>query len=115
MELFNGKANELFEDYLTTNYKGYKPYSEQCIKIGLTKVRFKDLPLSMQWGIIEDFARSLGYFIYIKNIYIGYSVYIDDDICPGHHILTDYIVKKTVNEARLECIKTLNDLINNED
>jgi hypothetical protein len=102
--MFTDKAKEKFEDY----------YTLKCDS-GLDIDWFYSLPLSMQWGVIIDFADDLGYDLDVmqwvskkNNHYESTIRYVND---------SDMFIEKkhkTRNEARLECIKELNNLINKD-
>ena len=114
-ELLTGKAKELFEEWFIKQdfyNEVIESYDDGYLCRGDTVLSlevFKELPLSIQWGVIEDFAESLDYKIDSmysngeKSFYI--SIYIN-----GFHY-GDY---DTRNEARGELIKQLNILINTE-
>lgn len=106
--MFTGKAKELFEKYLINNLAGYKPYTEICIELPNGRVRFNDLPLSMQIGVIEDFAESLGYLI----DKINYGNRIDIKVYKKNMSIIQVIRVKDTTEARKELINQLNELIN---
>ena len=69
---------------------------------------FYELPLSMQIGVYEDFAESLGCYLYFTGIVYGFYSYE-----LNFKGVTHYINGETKSEAREELIKQLNNLINN--
>jgi len=107
--MFTGLAKEKFEEWYISMY-----HENRIIKkievLSLSK--FYKLPIEFQWGIIEDFADSLGYEISVGR-------YFDLDL-GTHDNRWDFDVDghdsnellKTRQEARTEAIKKLNELIN---
>lgn len=71
---------------------------------------FLRLPEPMQWGVIQDFADSLGYRM-LTEYYEKKSVYMFD-IWDGSNYNYDNISYKTRQEARNAAIEKLNELIN---
>lgn len=111
--MFTEKAKEKFE-------KWYPEYIQKIEGISVSKDTYNRtfwiLPLSMQIGVVEDFAESEGY-------YIDFDVldYRDDcgGICFDFNIIygnkQQYCSNKsyaTNKEVRNEAIKKLNELIN---
>lgn len=69
---------------------------------------FYEHNLSMQCGVIEDFAESEGFYISIESIgteKYDFCICWEEEFCDSNYF-------NTRNEARLECIKQLNKLIN---
>jgi hypothetical protein len=61
-----GKAKELFEKWYNENYEFVEiPSIDDSFCIDT----FYDLPASMQWGVYQDFADSLGYDVYVCPYY----------------------------------------------
>jgi len=90
-----GKAKKLFEEWFVKNID-YDIHS------------FYRLPESMQFGVYQDWADSLGYELYVdKNTPISFGwglFYLIKEIDSGD--------LKTRQEARNAALKKLNDLIN---
>jgi len=64
---------------------------------------FESLHPSMQWGIYQDWADSMGYEIGVTSSDIGFAVWFNDVWIETH---------KTRQEARNAAIERLNQLIN---
>lgn len=100
-----GKAKDLFEAWY------FKLPNSMGLNYGtleLTMNRFYCLPESMQWGLYQDWADSLGYELYVdKNTPISFGwglFYLIKEIDSGD--------LKTRQEARNAAIEKLNQLIN---
>jgi hypothetical protein len=113
MEL-TGKAKELFEKwYLSDAVPNSYPHI----------VNFYGLDDSLQWGVLQDFADSLGYSVGIAfkrndSVMDGYEDYHspfirrfrDDE--PIAKDLFTYTLFKTREEARTAAIKKLDEILN---
>lgn len=101
MELTN-KAMELFEEWYLSNIGKLRSRSYDKLMV----YQFYDLPLSMQWGVYLEFADSLGYCIstFEDSCSMCWNVYINDEYVSDN--------PKTRQEAQIEAVKKLNDLIN---
>ena len=119
--MFTDKAKEKFKEWLKLQPLSVPDIERALCIYPTTILLFDQLPPSMQWGVIQDFADSLG--IYITIDFYGES--IPDEIkfqytfdCYGEYEVKpnkiDYaeIGFKTRQEARTEAIKKLNELIN---
>jgi hypothetical protein len=101
-----GKAKELFEKWYNENYEFVEiPSIDDSFCIDT----FYDLPASMQWGVYQDFADSMGHEICVEWYkankwwaFVGYT----DVYSPT---IGEY---KTRQEARNAAIEKLNELIN---
>lgn len=111
--MLKGKAKRLFKLY-------YSQYTEECEKkketlLFKTYNYFEKQPISVRWGVYQDFADSLGYSLIIqqdgKTYYAELSL-MDYDIEIGN-LLFESEWLDTRNEAREQAIKQLNKLINN--
>ena len=71
---------------------------------------FKDLPESMQWGVYQDWAGSLGYELYISKEHPLEYFWSFCDLLRGFN----EGVCKTRQEARNAAIEKLEDLINRQ-
>ena len=105
--MFDGLAKEKYEEWFEDNYPS---------------VYLGDLYLSLQWGVIQDFADSLGYVVYI-DVYLprlDYHVIIakkEKGTHENYNVLANSVcggipTTKSFPEARTEAIKKLNELIN---
>lgn len=102
--MLEGKAKELFEEWLHKS-SGYK-FSERELFYN------NRLTPSMQWGVYEDFAESLGYFISVEFYNYGedWDFLIANTITK---VITDSEKEyENRQEARTAVIKKLNKLIN---
>ena len=100
--MLEGKVLELFNEWLT--HKSGMKFSERELFYN------NRMTPSMQFGVIQDFADSCGYQIYIKPLpNRKWSVYIDT---YGHHILTEYLYADSRHQARTAAIEKLNELLN---
>jgi hypothetical protein len=97
-----GKVKELFEEWYVDN---------NAIRIYETPFYLSGL--SMQWGLYQDFADSLGYQLIVDlNIGVGYNCEIfatnDETEAP----FQNFEIHTTRNEARQAAILKLEELIN---
>lgn len=113
-----GKAKELFEDWYLKlpNLLGLNYGNDNT-----TLNRFYVLPLSMQWGIYQDWADSMKALMSVDAIDDWNSwffrIYMED--CFSHFFLAynsidDFIEYKTRQEARNAAIEKLNQIINEQ-
>lgn len=110
MELFTGKAKAKFELYYFTTKEYQDLYG--TFRLGYID-RFYLLPLSMQWGVVLDFADSLGYYIEIYHHALyekPFGILIEGE--RGKRTYADLEDIPTRKEAQLECIKQLNVILN---
>ena len=107
MKLTN-KAKEQFEKWYLKelNPVEYTPEDES------DDYAFYNLPESLQWGVMQDFADSLGYDLYItKDSPVNYYWAVSDLInCLGCKENVDHIM--TRQEARNAAIEKLNEILN---
>lgn len=101
------KAKKQFELYL-----GSLPYkfSSGITGVVFNPITFYSLPLSMQWGVYQDWADSIGYYTSITCIDFGslyFSAYIEIN-----GIIEWESEFKTRQEARNAAIEKLNQIIN---
>jgi len=106
--MFTNKAKELFEDWYINNHEEYGSENMPSLNGVSYECRgFYRYSDSMKWGVIQDFADSLGY-------YIGIQIY-DEKTCIYsiyNTIKNHRGVFKKRQEARGAAIKKLNELIN---
>lgn len=109
--MFTGKAKEQFEEWFKFKWreKGSAP-------IGLAK--FYSLPESMQWGVFQDWADSLGYDIYFSPYYdwtkekdTGFKWYFSK---RKDSYISETGLRDTIQEARNAAIEKLNEIINKQ-
>jgi len=103
-----GKAKELFEEWCDRQSPRIITWSARGSSY--ESVGLYDQPESMQWGVYQDWADSLGYFI--TNSWIGDNVFCPD-ITKDNLILWEDDFK-TRQEARNAAIEKLNYLINQQ-
>jgi len=89
-------AKERFELWYLCTQRRYKGF------LVIPQEDFYVLPIAMQFGVYRDFFLSMSIEVYIKPTTDGeHSIYIDN---RGKHILTEYLIFPTLNEARNEAI-----------
>ena len=96
-----GKAKEDFEKWFN-----HLPMS---LDLCYSKVEFKHLTDSMQWGVIVDFFDSVGITIQIAffdSDFNIFDVFINDILTSKEH--------KSRQEARTKAIEKANEIYNNE-
>ena len=98
-KIMKGKAKELFEEWVKIEF------------IGFDMQDFNDSLPSMQWGVYQDFADSLGYDMSVDNSYpdtinYNYTIFSKIDVAAQEMLF------KTRNEARASCLEKLNELVN---
>jgi len=119
MDILTGKARELFAEWYNDNH----PTSEYVITSDIEEYyinycMFIYYPLSMQWGVILEFADSLGMLIEIATS-------TDSELNPDgtfewyitdlNSLQSDYYNRELIHtrkEAQLEALKQLNIIIN---
>ena len=93
-----GGAKEQFDKWFNT----HKVYEHLCL------ATFQELPLSMQWGVIQDFSDSLGIELYVSKEtpleYVWAIIDLIREFGSGYG--------KTRQEARNAAIEKLNEIIN---
>lgn len=106
-----GKAKDAFERWFLVKLKrGYMDNGNFKL---VTINTFYNLPESMQFGVLQEWADSIGYEIGTFITMIGGGLYgfninrIEDDLT-----LESVSSCKSRQEARAACIKKLNQLIN---
>jgi len=106
-DLIKGVAKEKFEEFYDNEI-----YSSTHHLFGIDE--FYQLPLKMQWGVIEDWAESEGYeldiFKKISSIKNTYEIVIRNE--NDADLWLEITKIKSRNEARTKCIKELVRLIN---
>ncbi len=118
-----GKAKEQFEKWLETHsWFGSDRYDFNPLDVNIDghKINFNNLHYSMQWGVYQDWADSLGYVV---NTYCNASGYLYEihrnadnggthlhD--SGYEANTEHGAWYTIQEARTAALKKLNELIN---
>lgn len=120
--IFNGVAKEKFEEWALNNVKTHlvkKMKLKPNTMVWVFDNDFYKLPLSMQWGIYQDFADSLDIYINAElhfnfgdERYEAYEIWIldkKDFHKPGLH----HSYHETLNEARTKAIDGFNEIINN--
>jgi len=93
-----GKAKEQFENF---------HYEKLIYSEFWSLNKFYGLPESMQWGVYQDWADSLGYEINVLRIHendYDWSVWVDEE--------AKIQKAKTRQEARKSAIEKLNEIVN---
>jgi hypothetical protein len=103
MEL-TGKAEELFENWVDENI-----CDDNLIK---RPYELYDLPKSMQWGVYQDWADSLGYYMEIQSHRYDDELRFDADVFDGEYVQSS--THKSREQARDAAVDKLNELINGE-
>lgn len=99
-----GKAKEKFAIWFT---KWYNPTEK-----GYSLETFYVLPESMQWGVIQDWADSMGY---ILGLVVDISSFNWRGVAYSLDKSPNYTTwKKTRQEARNAAIEKLNEIINKQ-
>ena len=110
-----GKAKELFEEYVLTLPDTKGQSDSLKILIGCMWVYFYDLPESMQWGIIQDWADSLEYDVGVTglevNEFIADISMLKQAEDPFNQLWESDLFK-TRQKARTAAIEKLNEIIN---
>lgn len=100
--ILTGKAKDLFKQY----YEKLTPHTPNHI----TYSTFMGLHSSLQWGIYQDWADSIGYDMITEanteQTSYWFTIY-------GQEYISD-VMFKTRQEARDAAIEKLNDLINEQ-
>lgn len=109
--MFTDKAKELFNNFIVSSLEGEIIHEEPYFKLNGFVFPLEKLPLSMQIGVIEDFAEILGYLI----DKINYGNRVDVKIYKQDMSIIQVLRVKNTEEARQEMIKQLNDLINEKE
>jgi len=115
-----GQAKESFEAWLKLQefedmnviYNG-KVFDVVYVNMKSIK-RFDKLPLSMQWGVMQDFADSVGYYMEIETYIIdGSSDARYYRVCIYGKVYEDFGQFNTRQEARTAAVEKFNELYNN--
>ena len=110
-----GKAKEEFEMWFIIKGMYWSvPCSCSGIKPDPTAEDFYDLPKSMQWGVYQDWADSLGYDVFVESSIeqdrYWFTVWSQDE--KYEHLRDSYYA--TREEARNAAVDKLDELINGE-
>jgi len=101
--MLTGKNKERFESYLSNVFKpNYSLWSRT--------LEFYSLPLSMQFGVIQDYADSLRYSLSCGHNGDNFTYHVKPHDCPVYQSRT----KETRDEARKAAIKAFDEIVNNE-
>ena len=112
--MFTGKAKERFENYIHSHY------THEDVE-GLDEW-WDAFPMSMKWGVIQEFGDSLGYIIEDKIELsedetefetLSYSFIIAVRTHLNYFTFSYAPTYTTRKDARTEAINKLNELINN--
>jgi len=92
--MLTGKNKKQFEEWLNRNYYG--------------KEEFYNDPLACQWGVIQDYADSIGKALMVYRVSIpnGWHIVFGDT--------TLYVKKESIDEARKAAIKAFDEIVNRE-
>jgi hypothetical protein len=104
--LLTGKAKEDFEKWLhkENQIKFDNFYTVYNIEF------FKELPFSMQYGVIVDWFDSVGIEIHIKPIAVGYEFILKYE----KKNVDWWVFEKTRNEARIKAIEKACEIYNSK-
>lgn len=105
--MLKGKAQELFEKWLYKNPETHK-FCYKGFEVG-DKIHFYKLSPSMQWGVYQDFAESLGYEINAINV----NGWMSSVKSPPNSFIS-WSKKRADNpqQARAAAIEKFNELVN---
>ena len=98
--MLEGKAKELFNKW----YSNKDEYTQMFFQIP-----WRDIPPSMQWGVIQDFADNFGIYL---DVLIDVKMELYNIEILGNKLLYDKKGFKTRPKARTAAIEKLNELIN---
>ncbi len=104
--MLEGKAKELFDKWMRPSPLEHGRFGQ------LVTNTFDNIPLSMQFGVIQDFADSLRIVVSVDDDVnnVGYYYDIDEiDKSIERHVSEIY---DTRHQAREQAITKLNELIN---
>jgi len=102
--MFTGKAKEKFDSWYN---------SDKVDNNHPNIIDFVDYPLSMKWGVIQDFGDSLGYSVWTLPIHINRAIGLSELLGYGYHLNGDCDDEfDSRQEARTAAIEKLNSLIN---
>lgn len=111
--MLTGKCKEKFDKWLTSN----TDYQHVIIKAFGDHISYIDIllhektPIQIQWGVIQDFADSVGIYIDVIGHHSkGYSIYEESPV--KDHLLLD--VKSNRHQSRIYAIEKFNELYNSK-
>ena len=108
-----GKAKELFEEWLKVHpFLGSDKYEREYFEVNVdgTLIGFENVPDSMQWGVYQDWADSLGWLIGVEPCRGGQKFYAQ--ITEKGNLLIWDNEFTSRDEARIQVIEKLNEIIN---
>jgi hypothetical protein len=92
--MLTGKNKKQFEEWLHSNY--------------YDKEEFDNDPLACQWGVIQDYADSIGYELSCGHNGEKFTYHVKRFDCPIFQSRT----RETRDEARKAAIKAFDDVVN---
>ena len=113
--MFTEKAHEKFEKWLISN-ADIQDLKNKDIEMHhwLSFKGFKNLPQSLQWGVIQDFADSLNLVVELEPNFYDFQIWIwnrnKKEACFDKLVRFDF--EGTRQQARTAAINKLNQLIN---
>ena len=107
-----GQAKEKFEEWFIHKSDIPQCYDDCFVEFESVLDTFYNLPESMQWGVYQDFADSLGYDLKLTfNVSLQeYFAYLNKKL--SYDDLLVWSKHKTRQEARNAAIEKLNQIIN---
>lgn len=112
--ILTGKSLNIFEEYLKAFLKEHVAFTDEVVQQEDIDFFYK-YPESMQWGVYQDWADSLGYSIEINAPTPWGEDDLDEYSCciNERHGAWSYVGHfETRQEARNAAIETLNQIIN---
>lgn len=105
--MLTGKAKQIFDEWMQS-----LPYKFQSDITGVlfNEITFNSLPLSMQWGVYQQWADSMGYDATVRFNW-HYRDYTYEIVSKNGLVLIGGHIN-TREEAQKAAIEKLNDLIN---
>ena len=127
--MLEGKAKEMFEEWLKVHpFLGSEKYEREYLEVNIdgSLFNFNNIPDSMQWGVIQDWADSVGIYItlipnwnkgirtYRVGIHHEFGGIIDSLFLRPEKDSPFFIEYDTRQEAREAAITKLSELVNNK-
>ncbi|MEL4307395.1 hypothetical protein [Joostella sp. CR20] len=124
MKPLNGQCEEDFASWAKENNTLETFLGELALRVGMVLVNFYDLPTPMQFGVIQEFADSKGFEIYIHPYTalgeMGIDLLLTDGtlcvLCYNKkgEFIFDLIDLETRQEAQKQAIIKFNEIYNNQ-
>jgi len=101
--MLTGKNKEQFEKYLVSNEIATVVFDD-----GDYTVLLYDFPLSMQFGVVQDYVDSIGYSISTATA----DTVALWEVCSKMNLTSYEGEEKNLDEARLAAIKAFDEIVN---